>query len=459
MRPISLPLLIIIIVLILSINPISAVDIEWNKTVDVKDGGEDVATCVADALNGFVISGCTIMYSQNYSGETKWRSKEYYSWLMKVDMNGNIQWIKDFPSKSFIIWKVWKSSDNEYVLASIVNKSLKIVKIDANGNILSDKKYDLNKGISNVVKFQTISDGFIVIYKKNSSCYVARLDVTGNVLWIREIKEGKISILFDIKQTTDGGFIAVGKCLKSSYDILLVKLDSNGNIIWRKTFGGSKDDKGTDVLVTDNGYIILGNTRSYGLGGYDVWLINVDTNGKEIWNKTFGSPKNDFASYIQRTSNGYLIGGDTHPVVSTIIQPINITKKKKESEYEWIIKIDDEGNKIWDLKLRCSDCGIISVKQISDNEYLAVGWIFTDKHEILVGNISGTYVWETVGKDVWLLKLKEVTESKKIPTVVKPTETQVKPTKTQPIPGFKAIIFSIGLIIAFIIKIKKLNIR
>jgi len=94
--------------------------------------------------------------------------------------------------------------------------------------------------------------------------------------------------------------------------VLLVLLVSVNKVLaegppveWEKTFGGSLDDLGISVKQTmDGGYIIAGSTNSYGAGNDDLWIIKVDFDGNDIWNNTFGGSGHDFANSVQQTTDG-----------------------------------------------------------------------------------------------------------------------------------------------------------
>jgi hypothetical protein len=183
-----------------------------------------------------------------------------------------------------------------------------------------------------------------------------------------------------VQQTSDGGYIVAGGT--GSYgdvfrDFWLIKTDSEGNEEWNKTFGGSDGDNADSVQQTsDGGYIVAGETRSYGAGKSDFWLIKTDSEGNEEWNKTFGGSDWENADSVKQTSDsGYIIAGWTNSYGFSI-------------ENCWLVKTDSEGNREWSNVLEnFSWTQAHSVQQTSDGGYIVAGWIYG-----------------TVSRDFWLIK-------------------------------------------------------
>src|SRR6185369_15785641 len=157
-----------------------------------------------------------------------------------------------------------------------------------------------------------------------SDFYVIRLDATGQKVWEQSFGGTDYDALTCLQQTSDGGFILGGVSTSGSgggksasafggYDFWVIRLDTLGNKVWDKSFGGSDNDWLYSVLQTSDGGFALGgwslsvpsgNKTSPAYGGADYWMIRLDAMGTKVWEQAFGGPAYDTLYSLQQTSDG-----------------------------------------------------------------------------------------------------------------------------------------------------------
>ena len=192
------------------------------------------------------------------------------------------------------------------------------------------------------------------------------LQAQPNAIWIRTFGGINSDYGRSIQQVFNDGYIIIGTTASfgDNNDVWLIKIDVQGNKEWDKTFGGSNDDFGSCIKQTiDGGYIIVGWTNSFGGGNNDAWLIKTDAEGNEEWDKPFGGSDSDRGYSVQQTTDGgYIITGETKSFGNG------------ESDL-WLIKTDAEGNEEWDKPFGGSDSDRgYSVQQTENAEYVITGW-------------------------------------------------------------------------------------
>jgi hypothetical protein len=137
-----------------------------------------------------------------------------------------------------------------------------------------------------------------------------KLDSSGNIVWKKAIG-GSNKESLSAQPTSDGGFIVWGSIYPfgaGDYELAVLKLNSSGSIVWQKTFGGSGEESAYSVQETsDGGFIVGGSTLSFGAGGWDTLFLKLDSSGNIVWKKTFGGSGVDRAHRIQKTSDGGFI--------------------------------------------------------------------------------------------------------------------------------------------------------
>ncbi len=169
---------------------------------------------------------------------------------------------------------------------------------------------------------ECINGGFIITGRTRSfgagdyDVYLIRIDANSDTLWTKTYGGNGCDEGYYIQECTDEGFIITGATTSfgaGSYDVYLIRTDSNGDTLWTKTYGGTTDDWGCSVQeCTDEGFIITGATTSFGAGFSDVYLIRTNADGDTLWTKTYGGTTDDWSNSIDKcTEGGFVITGTT----------------------------------------------------------------------------------------------------------------------------------------------------
>jgi len=145
---------------------------------------------------------------------------------------------------------------------------------------------------------------------------LVKTDSAGNLNWSNTYGRSGDDFAYSLVNTSDGGYALAGYTSSSGagyYDFYMVKTDSAGNKQWSKTYGGTGDDEARSLIQTsDDGYALAGWTNSFGGGGYDFYLVKTDSAGNMNWNQTYGrAGDNQAYSIIQTTDGGYALAGYT----------------------------------------------------------------------------------------------------------------------------------------------------
>lgn len=214
-----------------------------------------------------------------------------------------------------------------------------------------------------------------------------------------------------ILQTTDGGYIVAGVSVSGNTgdvlghhgnssvgDIWVLKIDVHGNIEWQRSLGGNDSEDGAYILQTpDGGYILAGSAASSNCsmtgnhGGFDYWVVRLNSKGDIIWQKMYGGSQEDYATSLSMTADGgYLVAGHT-------LSNDGDVKGNHGGMDWWVIKIDGTGNLIWQKCLGGSKGEeATSIKSTADGGSIIAGW-----EESSDGDVTGNH---GIG-DYWLVKL------------------------------------------------------
>ncbi len=263
------------------------------------------------------------------------------------------------------------------------------------GSNISGDKSENNKGISDY--------------------WVIKINSTGQKVWDKTFGGSNTEQLSSIIPTSDGGYILGGRSLsnisgdksensKGDYDYWIVKINSSGQKVWDKTYGGSKTDILNSITQTsDGGFALLGHSNSNisgdksenSKGETDYWIVKINSSGQKEWDKTFGGILFDLFPVINSTSDGgYILAGFSESNMSG-----DKTENSRGSFDYWIVKINSLGQKEWDKTFGGSNGEILnSITQSLDGGYVLAGYSNS--------NVSGDKLENSRGgNDYWIVKI------------------------------------------------------
>ena len=283
------------------------------------------------------------------------------------------------------------------------------------GGIGSDINFSIQQttdGEYITIGYSNSNDNDVTGNHGENDYWVVKLDSIGNILWQKSLGGTGDDIAYFIQQTTDKGYIIAGESNSTDgdvtgnhggYDYWIVKLDSIGNIQWEKSFGGTSDEEAYCVQqTTDGGYVVAGWSRSTdgdvtgNHGSYDYWIVKLNTIGNILWQKCLGGTAGELAYFTQQTTDGgYIIAGWTRSTDGDVIG-----NHAGGGEDYWIVKLDSSGTLKWQKCLGGTGDELThSIQQTNDNGYIVGGWSPSDD-----GDVTGNHGLD----DYWIVKLDSI---------------------------------------------------
>jgi len=164
--------------------------------------------------------------------------------------------------------------------------------------------------------------------------YVLKLDKDGKKIWHNAFGFNQDETANQIIATKDGGYIIVGSTdsdYKTQKNVYVVKISADGAREWQSFYGSRENDEGFGVVEAKDGYVVAGYTKGTPNYDSDAYLLKIDKRGNVLWEKRYGSSKDDRASAILKVDGGYVVAG-----YSTSIESY--------SKDVYILKVDENGN-------------------------------------------------------------------------------------------------------------------
>lgn len=366
-------------------------------------------------------------------------TEKYDFWVIKLDSIGAIQWDRSFGgSDDEWVFDVQQTRDDGYIVVGgsrsndgdVVDhhgpagaSDYWVVKLDSLGNTQWMKSYG-GEGTDYAFAIQEArSNGYVIAGKSENAhddtihthggwdCRVIRVDTLGDIIWDKCFGGSGSDEATDILCTEDGGFIVVANTSSNDGDLWgsvpgvggwIFKVDSVGAIKWSRlpgeTGGGALD---RISRTFDGGYILAGNsgTDSNGAGDSDFWIVKVDSLGKKMWEKKYGGTQDELAFDIKQTSdNGFIVGGTTTSS-DGVVTGYHIADTLDWHSYSdiWIVKLDVSGKLQWQKCLGGNDVdGGPNVFQTKDNGYCIGAWVYSTDGDVVSSHGPG---------ELWFVKL------------------------------------------------------
>lgn len=446
--------------LFISFCNLQAQNIVWQKTIGGND--YDVLSRIKPTSDG----GCIIAgYSKSVISGDKTENNINNSndfWVVKLDSLGGLQWentiggyhedylmdvIETFDG-GFLLGGTSKSDSSGDKTEGFCNPVADwgdywIVKLNSAGNIVWQNTIG---ACSNdyFVTLEQLADGNYILggtSTSNATCdktenntsatsstppcdegsndfWTVKIDTTGNILDQKTSGRSPHSseTLISISATIDGGYMCAGTSRVyyggpnyGGYDNWIVELNTNCDFLGAKAIGGNKNDLSPIIKqLPDGSYICASssNSDSSGLktvGSYglvDMWIYKLDTNANIMWQKDIGGSGNDYVNFIAPTfDNGFICGGPSNSPISGL----KTSSGFGYSDY-WILKLDSLGNIQWQRIYGGSgDDNFTTIHQTPNGNYIAAG--YSDS------NISGNKTENSRGKsDYWVLEIDDNSE-------------------------------------------------
>lgn len=357
-------------------NSMFSGEIEWAKTIGGSD--EDFAKSVIQTSDGnLVVFG----YTKSIDGDIIDKTlPENDYWLIKLNLKGDILWSNTYGgSDDDVGEKVIQTNDGGFIIAGYSKSD--------NGDASNNEGFHDN--------------------------WIIRLTANGDILWEKSFGFSGHDHAYSVLQTTDGGFFMTGfldvtasggegnnrsnNALHGIGEFWCHKLDQDGNIEWRRYFGGSSNDRSYDAIqANDGGYVITGFSESNDFditnskGSYDYWVIKLNNNGDLLWEKSLGGTEIDQSRAIVKTNdNNYIVAGNSFS-----------TDGDNSSNYGssdfLLVKIDDDGETLWSKNYGGTDFDYATSIKKSSNGFIVSGYSKSSDNQ-LTSNYGDN--------DFWVLKI------------------------------------------------------
>lgn len=358
------------------------------------DAADDRAFSAAKAGDGYLIVGSS---QSVVTGKT-------VGWILRLDPVGIALWNRTFPTEDGSEFRQVLGLTNGFLLVGNVflpsgDVDGYVLRTDAEGVLLWNITLG-GKRVDKLFSAAETTDGFVLAgltYPTDngeSNAWVVKIDGDGKVVWDRTFGGAGDDAARAVVVSNDNCFVAgyANPNGGENYDFLLMKLDASGEVVWNRTYGGTQSDKAYALTEVSDGLVMVGDTRSKGMGDTDAWTVKVDFDGNIKWETTAGGEGFDMPTCVTASMDGgFLVGGFT----------FSFGNGKRDF---WLFKLDGSGNELWSCTQgKAAYEEAYAVLETAKDEFVMAGWVNYaeggpyDYYIVKISPSSGGDWWSSYG--------------------------------------------------------------
>jgi len=303
-------------------------------------------------------------------------------YLVRTDAQGEIRWSKTYGGKGDDYgWDLREMPGGGFLIVGYTDSwgagrvDVLLLRTDPEGTMIWRKTFGGDK-IERAWAMTEASGGDFVLAAQTDSwgagdwdAFILRVTSAGEMKWSRVQGGPGLERVFGVVATEDGGFAVAGMSKKlpdGFLDPYLIRVDSQGGVLWEKRYDGPEDDLAHSLLaIPGGGFLLTGYGRSFGAGGQDLYLMRVDDSGELLWKKEHGGPGNE-----RGMMSTFAHGGG--------FMTIGYRETPSNGWDAFLMLTDSEGNRLWDQGAGGSgfDRGVM-VSPTRDGGYIYTGTFVT----------------------------------------------------------------------------------
>ncbi len=229
---------------------------------------------------------------------------------------------------------------------------------------------------------------------------IIKMDFQGNKIWQKVFGYGNSDVLSSIVALPAGGYVAAGRTDskgEGGHDFWIIQVDEKGELVWEKTYGGKFDDKAENIIATKNGELMIcGSKMTVSSSTIEAWVIKLNSSGEKVWDKQFGGHWRTHANAITELNDKLIIAGYFEPS----------GEDKYKDDMGLVMALDENGNKIWEKIYGGEKEDSFNDVVVTNKNEILVSGIANSKGKgsedfwTLLLNEKGELIWEQTFGDI-----------------------------------------------------------